>query len=90
MTDKPTVTTSEEQVKLWVEGDPRHNSVRDECCPDFSCCDPSSLAPLEERQRFAAANDEDRHKMLMMFLGKTFASEKIYIAGDDANYRREE
>ena len=30
-----------EQGKNWIQGEPKHNFVRDECCPDFSCCTPS-------------------------------------------------
>lgn len=24
----------------YVKGNPQHNPVDDECCPDFSCCSP--------------------------------------------------
>jgi hypothetical protein len=44
------------QVTRWVEGIPLHNTVRDECCPDFSCCG-SPLMPLESRQRLKDAHD---------------------------------
>jgi len=28
------------QALEWAGGNPRHNMVDDECCPDFSCCVP--------------------------------------------------
>ena len=33
------------QLDEWVKGNPIHNNVDDECCPDFSCCRPELLAP---------------------------------------------
>lgn len=29
------------QMWLWVFGKSTHNTLRDECCPDFSCCYPN-------------------------------------------------
>jgi len=71
------------QLREWLVGHPRHNGLksdpRSECCPDFSCCKPEYLAPLEEREAFVAAdqaNDErQRGKMLGMFLGRLIAGE---------------
>jgi hypothetical protein len=28
------------QTRRWVEGRAEHNRIDDECCPDFSCCEP--------------------------------------------------
>lgn len=28
------------QTRRWVNGQPRHNDIDNECCPDFSCCHP--------------------------------------------------
>ncbi len=76
--------TSNEQMDLWVEGKSVHNPDRDECCPDFSCCRPDLLAPVEERKLFRD-RPEIRHDMLMMFLSKAIASynpdKKVYVAG---------
>ncbi len=33
------------QGEEWVQGDSRHNTVDDECCPDFSCCVPTLFEP---------------------------------------------
>ena len=77
------------QVKHWAAGIPTHNPVRDECCPDFSCCVPSMLMPEPARRRFLEAHlsgdEETRHSMLMMSLGGLLADAgaKVHIAGDD-------
>lgn len=84
--------STDEQLFWWVAGEPIHNASRDECCPDFSCCQPDLLAPAEVRQRFKRACDEgdEQAKMAMlgMFLGAAFAKaapdKNIYIAGEDA------
>ncbi len=65
--------TTEEQVKDWVAGDPKCPSASGECCPDFSCCDASLLAPREVREEFAKAFKEGDRKTMdhlcMRFLG---------------------
>lgn len=62
--------TVQTQLDQWVAGHPVHNPTRDECCPDFSCCNPALLAPAETRRQFAAAGKAERNSMLMEFLGK--------------------
>ena len=73
------------QLALWVAGKPVHNPIRDECCPDFSCCNGGKIASVEVRKRFAKAvaeNDEyAQMEMLGMFLGQAFSDENIYVAG---------
>ena len=72
------------------KGNPIHNKERDECCPDFSCCNGGKMAPQDERDRFAKEYYDDdkatQNEMLMMFLGNAFSSKRIYIAGSEANY----
>lgn len=81
--------TSDEQLRLWVAGDSRHNVNRDECCPDFSCCNPDFLADLEVRERFAQAiregDEKTKMSMIGMFLGNAMAAygKKVHIAGDE-------
>jgi len=84
--------TVDEQLTEWLKGNPIHNAGRDECCPDFSCCDVSLLASEEERQTFVDANGETRHMMLMGFLSAMMIKEgkNVYIAGDPANYQRDQ
>lgn len=77
------------QMDEWVAGRPWHNTVRDECCPDFSCCG-GDLAPADVRQAFARADDDTQFQMLAMFLGKMIDKHhgdgKVYVAGvDDPN-----
>lgn len=35
------------QCLSWAQGKPYHNTVDNECCPDFSCCNPDLLEPDE-------------------------------------------
>lgn len=74
------------QVKHWAAGIPTHNPVGDECCPDFSCCQPQLLMDEKTRQVFLAAHEsgdhETRSQMLVMSLGAALSGENVYIAGD--------
>ncbi len=77
--------TPTEQLLKWIDGESIHNDERDECCPDFSCCTPGSLAPPENRRQFATAYLKDDHetvyRMLGQFLGGELAGESVYVAG---------
>ncbi len=77
--------TIDEQVASWVQGQSLHNDDRDECCPDFSCCEPGLLAPTEERESFKDADEKERGVMLMTFLGRLIARQcaqgDVHIAG---------
>ena len=42
------------QVEEWAKGNSIHNNVDNECCPDFSCCNPNSKQPEEIRETFLA------------------------------------
>lgn len=67
----PTVATDEEQLSNWVEGRCYHWQLSARivnCCPDFSCCNPSLLQPVEVRRAFVAADSRKRGKFLMAFL----------------------
>jgi len=46
------------QLSEWVKGNSLHNPVRDECCPDFSCCCPDNKMDEDLRIKFNNA-----HKM---------------------------
>jgi hypothetical protein len=56
---RPSKQEQEESIKLqlseWIAGRPHHNKVRDECTPDFSCCNPALLASEAERIEFRDA-----------------------------------
>ena len=76
--------TCDEQIALWVNGESVHNSAREECCPDFSCCQPSLLWPKEMREMFRDC-PERRNAMLFGALGAAIAemgkSDEVYLAG---------
>lgn len=73
------------QLDEWVKGNPLHNPVRGECCPDFSCCEPEFLAPEATRRAFAAADDDMQMQLLGGFLcsalQKAFGEKDVYVAG---------
>lgn len=73
--------TPEEQLKSWVEGESIHNDERDECCPDFSCCRPELLQPVEVRRAFQAGSEKQRNALLMEFLGALLAGENVHVVG---------
>lgn len=79
--------TPNEQLAKWVEGESIHNKERDECCPDFSCCQPGLLVPKRLRVAFLEGDEEERMKMLGGFLGQVMSKatenkgKKVYIGG---------
>lgn len=38
------------QTLAWAEGRPYHNRLDDECCPDFSCCNPDLFEPDQDKR----------------------------------------
>lgn len=38
------------QALKWAMGQPYHNNVDDECCPDFSCCYPDLFEVDDEKR----------------------------------------
>lgn len=72
--------TSDEQLERWVKGDSVHNIDRDECCPDFSCCQNHYKATDDERRLFRD-RPELRYEMLMGFLSGAFANWNVHVAG---------
>jgi hypothetical protein len=41
-----------DQLELWVQGQNVHNVERNECCPDFACCQPNNHFSIEARKKF--------------------------------------
>lgn len=84
--------TPDKQLVLWVDGKSVHNDERDECCPDFSCCQPDLLADRALRVKFKAAVDQNDNisawVMLGMFLSgaltKANPNKQFHIAGEEA------
>jgi hypothetical protein len=86
------LTDSEEQVRRWVAGESLHSDHRglgEECCPDFSCCTPSLLQPVEARRAFQAADGKGRDKLCMAFLGGLLSKKapdlRVYITGGESS-----
>ena len=74
------------QLEQWVVGKPEHNHFSDECCPDFSCCQPDALWPEEKRKQFVVAHRDTRISMMFSGLACTFLPEtKVYITGHTHN-----
>ena len=59
----------ESQVRQWADGVSLHNTVEDECCPDFSCCNKLVNTDPELKKTFLHANEEQRESLLFVFLG---------------------
>jgi hypothetical protein len=74
--------TAGEQLHEWVDGNSIHNTERDECCPDFSCCQKHYSASEEERRLFRD-RPELRDQMLMGFLDAVLAGggKSVHVAG---------
>ncbi|MCP4374041.1 MAG: hypothetical protein GY797_38940 [Deltaproteobacteria bacterium] len=81
-------TSSEYQLSQWVEGRSLHNPVRDECCPDFSCCHPEGLMDKNLRIKFSNAHKMNDTKTTMSILGMALgvtssAGLNVHIAGEN-------
>lgn len=61
--------TVDEQLALWRRGVNTHNPERDECCPDFSCCQPELARPLAERETFCQSDKEKQLELMSQYLG---------------------
>lgn len=75
--------TPAQQLEAWVQGQNLHNDERDECCPDFACCQPNNHFTIPLRLKFQAAflAGEDVGPYLMMALSGA-VPEGVYIAGE--------
>lgn len=81
------------QLEEWARGNPIHNNIDNECCPDFSCCELDLLQPDEIRKTFKEVFNKEHHPyddakmgMLMSFLGGmigTVSDKKVHIAGGE-------
>lgn len=60
------------QLGEWLRGNPMHNCIRDECCPDFSCCATKIKSSMEERLDFVnhiLERDSNEWGLIAGFLG---------------------
>lgn len=71
--------TPDDQLAAWLRGESLCPNTRDECCPDFSCCNPDALAPLEQRRAFVEGTPEVREHLCLGFLGNAFSD--VHVAG---------
>lgn len=66
------------QLDNWVKGVPLHNPIRDECCPDFSCCKPELLVDEDTRIKYKEyvdqGNDLQASELLGSFLSRAVSS----------------
>lgn len=79
------------QLDQWVKGKPVHNPIRDECCPDFSCCRPDLLMPEETRKQFAEAVKAGDKETAFSILGMAISgmaadlNKNVHIVGETEN-----
>lgn len=75
------------EVTTYKDGIPTTSHELEECTPDFSCCKPELLAPVEIRESFINADEDTRMKYLMSFLGKAieleYPAKKVHITDGD-------
>lgn len=66
--------SSKQQLEDWYNGISVHNMKKDECCPDFSCCNREIKTTFLLREKFCdAANNNDQETIdliLRQFLEK--------------------
>lgn len=85
MSDRESVA---HQLKHWVNGVPLHNTIRDECCPDFSCCSGGKIMPIVVREKFnqAVCDDDITTQMQILNMALSFAfadaDVNVHIIGD--------
>ncbi len=77
---KAYLASCDEQLECWVHGQSLHNSFANECCPDFSCCEPSLQWDAESRKAFQRASPGDRTQMLLSGLVRATSGD-IHVAG---------
>jgi len=73
-----------QQLEGWLNGNPQHNVIDDECCPDFSCCRPELLQPEEVRKSFAAARPGQQVDFFAVFLSAACSASgrNVHIISD--------
>jgi hypothetical protein len=79
--DAPLAVREARQLNHWLRGETVHLCIPELCCPDYSCCQPELLAPLEERELYVEAhNRRDMAtitRMDAMFLGRLLVLQEI-------------
>jgi hypothetical protein len=64
------LTNYEELLDRWIAGESLHcdRGHGTECCPDFSCCKPELLQPVEVRKAFKASSPREREELCVAFV----------------------
>ena len=75
--------TAKEQLDKWVAGESIHDHENDQCCPDFSCCNPDLAAHIGDREIFQKyyleGNDSGTMTMLTGFLLNLIMKKKVNV-----------
>jgi hypothetical protein len=58
-----------DQLNHWCNGESIHNEIDDECCPDFSCCNPEINTAQELKEAFRTATINEHQEVIMYMLG---------------------
>lgn len=75
------------QLKQWVIGNSVHNKEKDECVPDFSCCNDKMNTSKETKERFCRAvelcDERTKNEILGIFLAQAIQTigKNVYVAG---------
>ncbi len=68
-------------LNAWLQGRCVHLWMPDLCCPDYSCCAPDLLVPLELRELYVQAHNDGDVQTLQrldrMFLGRLLRHERL-------------
>lgn len=81
------IMTPLEQLEKWVKGVNVHNEERDECCPDFACCQPNKHWPLSYRKEFKKVYEEQGPEAIepMLIAGLNLITAEqpmaVYVSG---------
>jgi hypothetical protein len=63
----------DEQLDLWIAGDPRCPNGEGNCCPDFSCCNHDLLQPVDVRREYKRGSKKKREQLEFAFLQAALA-----------------
>lgn len=75
-----------EQLALWRQGRSLHNDELNQCCPDFSCCDPSLQSTQGIRDLYFKAFTEGNEKLIQDMLVGFMQRACNKLTEDDPEY----
>lgn len=68
---------TELQLDLWRRGQPVHNDIDNECCPDFSCCRGRQHMASDKLRELFCKDPASRQPMMEMFIAELPDSMRI-------------